>query len=106
MKNPSDNKIEVVVTAISGEGIVLETIPEKTRIYWPLKNIPQPLDIGNKLTLELQQDERQDKRGLSYSNSSMGTETMSGFSVPADPSNSAPDEKETKMRSLLEDLVN
>ena len=85
-----DNKIKVVVTAINGEDIVLETVPDKNIVYWPLKNIPQPLNIGSQLTLELRQDQLQqdkkDKRGPLYS------EEVS--------------EKEALMRKNLEELVN
>ena len=83
----SDNKIEVVVTAIDGECLVLETVPYKNRICWPLKNIPRPLDIGSKLTLELQQN---------------GTDTLD---LDAGISEQTGNEDENK-RQLLEKLVN
>jgi hypothetical protein len=85
MNQQSDNKVEVVVAAIDGDCIVLETVPNKNRICWPLKNIPRPLDIGSRLTLELQQN---------------------NADVPGIGPVEQTDKKEESKRLLLEQLVN
>jgi len=104
----TDSTIEVTIAAIDGENLVLETASGKNRIYWPLENIPQPLDIGNKLTLELRQDECAAESAAGSSTSlSTSDAALPRFSVnlnreDQDDSNDA----NTKMRRHLEDLVN
>ncbi len=88
MQQQSGNKVEVVVAAIDGENLVLETVPQKNRIHWPLNNIPRPLDVGSTLTLELHQDE---PLIFDTSPAAICTEET---------------EKEQQKRQLLERLVN
>jgi hypothetical protein len=51
----TNNQLGVVVTAIDGDNLILETIQNKCRICWPLCSVPMPLEIGTELTLELRQ---------------------------------------------------
>jgi hypothetical protein len=94
MNQQSDNKVEVVVAAIDGDCLVLETVQNKNRICWPLKNIPQPLDIGSRLTLELQQSctDDPDTGILKIAGSKQGDMEQA--------------QKEEHKRLLLEQLVN
>ncbi len=85
-ENTNNTQVEVVVKAIDGDSLVLETIPKGKSILWPILNIPRPLDIGNRLTLELRQNE-------------------TGVPVVALSSNTEDDNNEKKRR-LLEELVN
>ena len=43
----------VVATAIDGETLILKDTESGDHIYWPLKSIPQPLEIGATMSLEL-----------------------------------------------------
>jgi hypothetical protein len=95
MNQQSDNKVEVVVTAIDGECLVLETVPHKNRICWPLKNIPSPLDIGSRLTLELQQN---------CADIPTAAAPVNGLKRPVHKNEQ--DDKEEHKRLLLEQLVN
>ena len=89
MDSDSTSKVEVIVTAIDGDYLVLETIADKIKIKWPLKNIPRPLEIGSQITLELQKNEMKIPDGM-----------------PENISNIPKGQSEEKMRKLLEDLVN
>jgi len=96
MDSNSTNKVEVIAAAIDGDNLVLETIPHKDKIRWPLNNLPRPLEIGSRLTLELKKDCRQ-----------MPDPFIGDKPVIKEQANtrdsSASDEK---MRKLLEALVN
>ena len=91
MDSSTTNGIEVTVAAIDGTNLVLESLNDKTRFLWPLDKIPRPLEIGNRLTLELQK-----------------TSTPASFtSSEKSPSSSPSDaKKDDLMRKLLEELVN
>jgi hypothetical protein len=97
----NDHKIEVVVTAIDGDSLVLETVTNKKRIHWPIKNIPQPLDIGNRLTLELHQND-----SLAF-NAESAVSAGTAIRDTRSTATTAPstDDNERKRR-MLEELVN
>jgi hypothetical protein len=84
MDSSGTGKVEVIATAIDGDNLVLETVPERNEIRWPLKNLPRPLEIGSRLTLELQKDSAQASAALSK----------------------GMDDKDELKRKLLEELVN
>jgi hypothetical protein len=86
------SKVEVIATAIDGNHLVLETVPEKNEIRWPLNNLPRPLEIGSRLTLELQKNQTKPPGDISILHN------------PA-PQNTSDDKDEIR-RKLLEDLVN
>lgn len=87
MDSTGTNKVEVIAAAIDGDNLVLETVPNKDKIRWPLNNLPRPLEIGSRLTLELKKD------GLQMPDQFIGDK-------PAIPDN------DEKMRKRLEALVN
>ena len=91
MDTQSPCKVEVIALAIDGDNLVLETVIEKNEIRWPLNNLPRPLEIGSRLTLELQKD------GLQNHNPS------DNFTPKTDHKQG---DKDDLMRKLLEDLVN
>jgi len=91
MDSTAANCIEVTVAAIDGANLVLESLNDKTRFLWPLDKIPRPLEIGSRLTLELQKD-------------SNPASFASGTASPS--SNTSDTKKDDLMRKLLEDLVN
>ena len=82
--------MEVIALAIDGDNLVLETIPEKNEIRWPLNNLPRPLEIGSRLTLELQKETHTETARVSG-------DTKLNANTAA---------KDELMRKLLEDLVN
>ena len=84
MDTAGTNKVEVIATAIDGDNLVLETVHSKNKIQWPLKNLPQPLEIGSRLTLELQNNDSGVKNTTASPNQ----------------------DHEEKKRRLLEELVN
>ena len=90
MDSAGTSKVEVIATAIDGDNLVLETVPNKNEIRWPLKNLPRPLEIGSRLTLELQKGCLQDANPVS-NNSNI---------------NPAHGDQDELRRKLLEDLVN
>jgi hypothetical protein len=49
----SENTLEVVVKAIDGEALVLET-PNGDLIHWPLNQIPKSLSLGKVLSIKLE----------------------------------------------------
>jgi hypothetical protein len=84
--NKTDSpSIEVKVKAIEGEFLILETLQKGIMIRWPIKNIPQPLEIGSNLKLELQNSQIKAPLGINANNFK---------------------DKDTAMRKLLEELVN
>ncbi len=53
MEQHSKNSQEVEVVAVDSDYLTLQTIKDKKLIYWPLKELSEPLEIGSKLILEL-----------------------------------------------------
>jgi len=49
----SENTLEVVVKALDGEALVLET-PNGDLIHWPLNQLAKPLTLGKTLNLKLE----------------------------------------------------
>jgi hypothetical protein len=54
----TENTLEVVVKAIDGEALVLET-PNGDLIHWPLNQLAQPLTLGKNLNLKLESTDHQ-----------------------------------------------
>lgn len=77
-------KISVKVKAIDSNFVILEDLENKTYYHWPIKNIPQPLEVGNEFYLEL------------LTNNKPETDHS------LEPGNDQEDQK----RKLLEELVN
>ncbi len=96
MDTENTTKVEVIVTAIDGDNLVLETVPNKNMIRWPLKNIPRPLPVGGRLTLELQKDAGP-QTGLQINNGQGQVETTVSINRS---------DREDRMRKMLEELVN
>jgi len=95
MDSNADNSIDVTLSAIDGGYLVLEsTGGDKTRFQWPLDKIPRPLEIGSRLSLELQK-----KQTPSFPS------TEKSFKMTSQIRKKEPG-KEEDMRKLLEDLVN
>jgi hypothetical protein len=91
MDSSSENSIDVTLAAIDGGYLVLESTDDKTRFQWPLHKIPRPLEIGSRLTLELQ-----NSRELA----------TTADSIPSRGENRNNKDKDSSRRKLLEDLVN
>lgn len=90
-ENNDQSFINVTVKTIDGDVLVLETASHEL-MRWPLKNIPQPLELGATLTLELKTGK------LSESKNS---------TAPEKPSHQKEDPaKLQRMYHLLEELVN
>lgn len=83
-------QIEVVISAIDGDYFILEDLSTGKQFYWPIKNLENPIKVGNKLTLELKPD--------SQSESSTGLSTKQ--------SSNEQNQQEEQMHRLLEALVN
>jgi len=96
MDTDGTSKVEVIATAIDGDHLVLETVPNKNRIQWPLKNLPRPLEIGSRLTLELTLELQ--KGSLQDANPASNCLNLNANPAHAD--------KDELKRKLLEDLVN
>lgn len=90
-----DNKvIEVKVSAIDGDFLVLETIPDGQTLQWPISNIPKPLRVGSTLLLELKSS------GMTLSqNHSVTASTVKS-------NNDGDSRRDEDKRRLLEQLVN
>ena len=85
-------KMEVKVSAIDGDFLVLQSLSGDEQIRWPLNNISTPLDIGSTFILELK-------------TADMALESLD--TEPSSKGNSRDDEnRDEARRRLLEQLVN
>jgi len=92
MNTEQNSCVEVKISAIDGDFLVLETVPGGQTLEWPISNLPKPLQIGSSLVLELKASEK------------TSTESPSKSKPAAKPAN---DEKQNEnRRRLLEELVN
>ena len=82
----------VALKAIDGQSLVLQT-KEGEVIYWPINNLPGPIEIGSELAIELKSN-----TNLTSSSSKKSTVKISS------PANATPEEQQR--RNLLEALIN
>ncbi|MCC7197407.1 hypothetical protein IT413_04415 [Candidatus Peregrinibacteria bacterium] len=135
----SENSLEVVVKAIDGEALVLET-PNGDLIHWPLNQLAKPLTLGKTLNLKLEStDQPQESpapkiKGYvisakdidSTSKQNQAEKDNSSTKIKDSPSsskvpsketslevtpttgtvNTPEDPKQTRMRKLLENILN
>jgi len=91
--NPGN--INVKVSAIDGDFLVLEVVPGGETFRWPISNLPKPLQIGSSLVLELKSS------GITV------TANEPAHAKDAAKTKPASDEKrDESRRRLLEQLVN
>jgi len=96
--NDDTHSRQVIASAIDDDCLILEEPDTGDRISWPLNKIPQPFELGNPLNLVL-------------TSSASGSEFASSKDISAshqkEPDNEADSSsKESRMRKMLEDLVN
>lgn len=134
----TENTLEVVVKAIDGEALVLET-PNGDLIHWPLNQISKTLSLGKTLNLKLESSdnpqesptpkikgyvttakdintsnqisssknpETQDRSSSTKSDVSSSTKSTSKGNSIAISETPNEDPKVTRMRKLLENLLN
>lgn len=89
--------LQVALTAIQNEYLVLETLEDKSLIYWPLKKLKRPLKIGHQLSLELKDEKTDPYTILNKEKADTVTKTLH---------DSEEQIKQAKLCKMLEDLVN
>lgn len=90
----SENTLEVVVKALDGEALVLET-PNGDLIHWPLNQLAKPLTLGKTLNLKLEStDHPQESPSPKIKGYVISAKDINSQNSP-DTKNSNPNERST-----------